>query len=74
MTKDDYINWKASDLTKALISQLKADQLEIMENWLLDKYDERQVIRAQGAAQYVDEIIEGIIPDMNPAEWEENND
>ena len=74
VTKDDYINWKSSDLTKALISQLRSDQIEIMENWLFGKYNPEQALHAQGAGKYIEEIIEGIIPDMNPEEWEKLND
>lgn len=68
VSKEDYIAWKSSAFTKALILQLQIDAQEVKDNWMSGRYGPEQVELARGAGIYADTLEHETIPSLNPEE------
>lgn len=57
---DDFTNWKAHPLTKALLLKLEADSEEVRDLWSRGHFPDDTQLKAQGQAMYIMNLIEDI--------------
>ena len=63
---DDYLLWKSSPITKALLKQFEIDAEQLRESWAGLAWKEREdELRAQGQAFYLEgleEVLKALVP------------
>ena len=56
VNRDDFVLWLSMPTTKALLVQFEIDQLNLCQNWALGRYPDDKQLKAQGQAEYLDEL------------------